>query len=68
MSKGLGDLIKDMQIIISEYPNVLKQKKDVPEESLKNYNKYCKIIQEINKKGEDYSHYKYPPKIWISLL
>lgn len=62
MSKGLGDLIKDMQIIVSEDPNVLKQKKDVPKESLKNYNKYCKIIQEINKKEENYSRYKYPPR------
>ena len=42
--------------------NVIKPVEDIPKESLRNYHKYYKIVEELNRRERKYNSYKYPPR------
>lgn len=50
----LGDLVREMNALSFKDSNVLKHEKEVPEESIENYNKYQSLITELNRRGKRY--------------
>ena len=61
LKKGLGGLVQEANRICMSDPNVIKPKEDIPQESLKNYRKYIKVVKELNRREENYNSYEPPP-------
>ena len=52
---GLGDIVKEMQMIVTRDPIVLyplKSMKDVPEYSMNDYKRYHELVKELNMIGK----------------
>ena len=57
---NLGELVQEMNKLCVLDSNVVKPKKDLPEESLGKYNKYQRIIKELKRREKEYQSYKPP--------
>jgi len=52
---GVGDIVKEMQMIVNRDPIVtytLKSVKDIPEYSMKDYLRYHELVKELNTRGK----------------
>ena len=61
----LGELVREMQIIVAKDPNVLTSKSRVEaigaDHGLENYERYISIVKELERREKEYSSYK-PPR------
>jgi|TARA_Y100000034_G_scaffold129642_1_gene186478 hypothetical protein len=62
LKKSLGELIRDMQIMVSEDPNVLRPREEVPTISLDRHEKYQEIVEELGRRESNYNSYIGPPR------
>ncbi len=53
--RGLGELVLEVIKLSFEDSNVIKPKNEIPDKSLENYERYNLIINEINRREQEYT-------------
>ncbi len=52
---SLGDLVKEMNILSCENPDVLKSREEISDESMEDYQQYQSLVDELNRREKGYT-------------
>lgn len=62
---NLGELVREMQILVLQNPNVLKskdQRGSIDQETLAEYKKYDAMVDDLARREKEYNSYKSEPR------